>query len=143
MANIFITSSNCRIMSEMYGTYTLHAATVLSCKSSDFLFSSTEFSAYRIQTHRTSERETVVGETNHGRILYSASPRSMTSAGPAIFFTLGILSSFSSCTVLASCSPCSKLLRNSGSNSSFWHETPMSWIEVRVYPSCLEIQLEV
>ena len=50
----------------------------------------------------------------------------MTSAGPAIFFTLGILSSFSSCTVLASCLPCSTLLRNSGSNFSFWHETPMS-----------------
>ena len=50
----------------------------------------------------------------------------MTSAGPAIFFTLGILSIFSSCTVLALCSPCSTLLRNPGSNSSFQHEIPMS-----------------
>ena len=50
----------------------------------------------------------------------------MNFASPATFFTLGILSSFSSCTVLASCSSCSIVLRNSRSNSSFWHETPMS-----------------
>ena len=43
----------------------------------------------------------------------------MTSAGPAIFFTLGILSSFSSCIVLVSCSPHSLFVRNSGSNWKF------------------------
>ena len=48
------------------------------------------------------------------------------SAGPAIFFTLGILLSFSSCIVLVSCSPRSTFVRNSGSNCSFWHEIPMS-----------------
>ena len=50
----------------------------------------------------------------------------MTSAGPAIFFTLGILSSFSSCIVLVSLSSRSKSARNSGSNYCCWHETPMS-----------------
>ena len=101
-------------MSEIYGTYTLHAATVLSCESSDFLFSSTEFSAYMVQSWQ------------NWCTLYSASSWSMTSAGPATFFTFGILSSFSSCTVLVSCSSCSIVLRNFRSNSSLWHKTPIS-----------------
>ena len=50
----------------------------------------------------------------------------MTSAGPAIFFTLGILSSFSLCIVLVSCLPSSLSTRNSRSNFSFWHGIPMS-----------------
>ena len=50
----------------------------------------------------------------------------MTSAGPAIFFTLGILSSFSSCIILVSCSPHSASARNSRLNCSFWHGIPMS-----------------
>ena len=49
----------------------------------------------------------------------------MTSAGPASFFTLGILSSFSSHIVLVSSSPRSMFLRNSESNGSFWHSIPM------------------
>ena len=114
MVNIFIASSTCHRISEMYGTYTLQAVTAPSCESSDFLFSLTEFSAYSV--HRW----------QYWRILYSASSRSMTSAGPAIFFTLGILSSFSSCIVLVSCSPHSTSVRNSGLNFSCWHETPMS-----------------
>ena len=48
------------------------------------------------------------------------------SAGPAIFFTLGILLSFSSCIILVSCSPHSASARNSRSNYSFWHGIPMS-----------------
>ena len=95
----------------MYGTYTLQAVTALSCESSDFLFSLSAYSVHRWQ---------------YWHILYSASSRSMTSAGPAIFFTLRILSSFSSCIVLVSCSPHSTSVRNSGSNCSCWHETPMS-----------------
>ena len=101
-------------MSEMYGTYILHATTVLSCESYNFLFHSAEFSAYMVQSWQ------------NWCTLNSASSRSMTSASPATFFTLGILSSFSSCTVLALCSSCNIVLRNSRSNSSFWHETPMS-----------------
>ena len=48
------------------------------------------------------------------------------SAGLAIFFTLGILSSFSLYIVLVSCSPRSMFGRNSGSNCSCWHLIPMS-----------------
>ena len=48
------------------------------------------------------------------------------SAGPAIFFTLGILSSFSLCIILVSCLPLSASVRNSRSNCSFWHGIPMS-----------------
>ena len=47
------------------------------------------------------------------------------SAGPAIFFTLGILSSFSLCMVLVSCLPHSASARNSRSNCSFWYGIPM------------------
>ena len=50
----------------------------------------------------------------------------MTSVGPTSFFTLGILSSLSSCIVPVSCSPHSVSLRNSRSNGSFWHLIPMS-----------------
>ena len=50
----------------------------------------------------------------------------MTSAGPTSFFTLGILSSLSSCIVLVSCLPHSVSLRNSRLNGSFWHLIPMS-----------------
>ena len=50
----------------------------------------------------------------------------MTSAGPTNFFTLGILSSLSSCIVPVSCSPHRVSLRNSRSNGSFWHLIPMS-----------------
>ena len=113
MANIFATLSNCRTISEIYGTYTFQAATALSCESSDFLFSLTELSAYIVQSWQ------------YWRILYSASSRSMTSAGPANFFTLGILSSFSLCIVMVSCSPCSAFLRSSRSNCSSWHLKPM------------------
>ena len=114
MANIFIASSTCHRISEMYGTYTLQAVTALSCESSDFVFSLTKFSAYSV--HRW----------QYWHILYLASSRSMMSAGPAIFFTLGIFSSFSLCIVLVSCSPHSMSVRNSGSNCSYWNETPMS-----------------
>ena len=55
----------------------------------------------------------------------------MTSAGPASFFTLGILSSLSSCIVLVSCLPRSVSLRNSRSNGSFWHLIPMSSGQLR------------
>ena len=59
-------------------------------------------------------------------ILDSASSLSMTSAGPAIFFIIGILSSFSSCMVLVSFSFCSSAVNSSRSNCSCWHKTPMS-----------------
>ena len=98
----------------MYGTYTLQAATALSCESSDFLFSLTEFSAY------------IVHSWQYWRILYLASSQSIMSAGPAIFFTLGNLLSFSSCIVLVSCSPHSMFVRSSRSNCSCWHLIPMS-----------------
>ena len=55
----------------------------------------------------------------------------MTSAGPTNFFTLGILSSLSSCIVPVSCSPHSVFLRNSRSNGSFWHLIPMSSVGSR------------
>ena len=47
------------------------------------------------------------------------------SAGPASFFTLGILSSLSSCIGPVLCLPCSVSLRDSMSNGSFWHAIPM------------------
>ena len=47
------------------------------------------------------------------------------SAGPANFFTLGILSSLSSCIGPVLLSPCSVSLRDSMSNGSFWHVIPM------------------
>ena len=124
MANIFITSSNCCRILEMYGTYTLQAATALSCESSAFLFSLIEFSAY------------IVHSWQYWRILYSASSWSMTSADPAIFFTLGILSSFSLCIVLVSCSPHSMFVRNSGSNFSCLHLIPMSSGGLRYVYTC-------
>ena len=114
MANIFTTSSICHVMSEMYGTYILQAATALSCGSSDFFFSSTELSAYIVQRWQ------------YWHTLYSASSLGITSAGLTSFFTLGILSSLSSCIVPVSCLPLSVSLRNSRSNGSFWHLIPMS-----------------
>ena len=58
------------------------------------------------------------------------------SAGLAIFFTLGILSSFSSCIVLVSCSPHSMFVRNSGLNCSCWHLIPMSSGGLRYVYTC-------
>ena len=48
------------------------------------------------------------------------------SAGPAIFFIIDILSSFSLCIVLVSFSFCSNAVDSSRSNCSCWHKTPMS-----------------
>ena len=100
-------------MSKMYGKYILQAATALSCESYDFFFSSTELSAYMVQRWQ------------YWHTLYSASSIGMTSAGPTNFFTLGILSSLSSCIRLVLHLPCSVSLRDSMSNGSFWHVIPM------------------
>ena len=93
--------------------YTLHAATALSCDSSDFFFSSTEVSAYSCH------------KWQNWQIFCSVSSKLIVSAGPASFLMFGILSTLSSCAMLMSCSSRSMLHRNSRSKGSFWHEIPM------------------
>ena len=124
IVNNFITSSTSRRMSEMYGPYTLQAVTALSCDSVDFLFSSTEISAYSFHSWQ------------YWQILCSTSSKSMISAGAAIFFTKGILSSFSSRIELVSMSLCSSAVKSSRSNGSCWHQTPMSSWGLRYVNTC-------